>query len=82
MRFKHPVLDSHISSIWAVCLGQSVSSFCQLDVSHREGVVVLHLPTEPLKTSYGLEPVLRCEPSTYQPNDLVTKYWGEGCKVG
>ena len=27
----------------------------------------LHLPTGPLKTRYGLEPVPRCEPSTYQP---------------
>ena len=31
-----------------------------LEVSEREeGVVVVHLPTGPLKTHYGLEPVLR-----------------------
>ena len=34
-------------------------------VNEREEVVVaLHLPTRPLKTCSGLEPVLRCEPST------------------
>ena len=39
-----------------------------LDVSEREeGVVAIHLHIGPLKTCSGLEPVLRCEPSTYQP---------------
>ena len=32
-----------------------------------KGVLALHLPTGPLKISSGLEPVPRCEPSTYQP---------------
>ena len=32
----------------------------------KEGVVALHLSIEPLKTSSGLDPVPRCEPSTYQ----------------
>ena len=35
-------------------------------VSQREeGVVALHLPTGHLKTQSRLEPVPRCEPSTY-----------------
>ena len=40
----------------------------------EEGVVALHLPVEPLKTSSWLEPVPRCEPSTYQPisDDIAT----------
>ena len=39
-----------------------------LEVSEREeGVVALHLSIGPLKTRSGLEPVPRCEPSTYQP---------------
>ena len=29
--------------------------------------MALHLPIGPLKSRYGLEPVPRCEPSTYQP---------------
>ena len=34
----------------------------------EEGVVALNLHTEPLKTGiFWLEPVPRCEPSTYQP---------------
>ena len=32
--------------------------------------MALHLPTGPLKTRSGLEPVLRCEPSLYQPTSL------------
>ena len=82
MRFKHTVLDSHISSIWAVCLGQSVSSFCLLLDVREADVVVLHLPTETLKTSSGLEPVPICEPSTYQPNDLAKNILGRRGKVG
>ena len=31
-------------------------------------VVVLHLPIGPLIIRYGLQPVPRCEPSTYQPH--------------
>ena len=44
--------------------------FCYLlDVLEREEcVVALHFPIGPLKTRSGLEPVLRCEPSTYQPS--------------
>ena len=47
----------------------------------EEGVVALHLPIAiimimimPLKTCSGLEQLLRCEPSTYQPiaDDIVT----------
>ena len=38
------------------------------EVNEREeGVVASHLPTGPLKTCSGLESILRCEPSTYQP---------------
>ena len=39
--------------------------------------MVLHLPTGPLYTC-GFEPVLRCEPSTYQPlaYDLATAPMG------
>ena len=33
----------------------------------EEGVVALQLPIGPLQTYSGLEPVPRCEPSTYQP---------------
>ena len=33
----------------------------------EEGIVALHLPNGPLKTSSGLEPVPECEPSTYHP---------------
>ena len=33
----------------------------------EEGVVGLHLPTEPLKTRSGVEPVQICEHNTYQP---------------
>ena len=29
--------------------------------------MVLHVPIGPSKTRSGLNPVLRCEPSTYQP---------------
>ena len=46
----------------------------------EEGVVALHLPIAiiimimPLKTCSGLEQLLRCESSTYQPiaDDIVT----------
>ena len=39
-----------------------------LEVSEKaKGVVALHLPIGPLKTRSELEPVPRCEPSTYQP---------------
>ena len=39
-----------------------------LKVSEREeGVVALHLLTESLETHFKWEPVLGCEPSTYQP---------------
>ena len=45
-----------------------------LEVSDREeGVVALHLPTGPLKTRSELEPVPRCEPSTYQPSSNTVK---------
>ena len=38
-----------------------------LEVSEREeGVVALNLTIGPLKKTSGLEPVSRCEPSTYQ----------------
>ena len=44
-----------------------------LEVRERDdGVVALHLPIGCLKTCSGLEPVRRCEPSTYQPNDQAT----------
>ena len=37
-----------------------------LEVNEREGgVVAIHLPIGSLKIRSGLEPVLRCEPSTY-----------------
>ena len=37
------------------------------EVNEREeGVVAIYLPIESLKTCSGLEPVPRCEPSTYQ----------------
>ena len=39
-----------------------------LEISEtEEGVVALHLPIGPLKIRSVLRPVLRCEPSTYQP---------------
>ena len=39
-----------------------------LEVNEREeGVVALHLPIGSLKPHSGLEPSLRCKPSTYQP---------------
>ena len=40
----------------------------------EEGVVAIHLPTGPLKTHSGLEPVPRYEPSTYQllADDITT----------
>ena len=38
-----------------------------LEVNDREeGVVALNLPIGPLKTDFGLELLLICEPSTYQ----------------
>ena len=38
-----------------------------LEVSEKEeGVVALHLRIGPLKRRSGLEPVPRCEPSTFQ----------------
>ena len=37
------------------------------ETQREEGVDVLHRPTGPLKTCSGLEPVPRCEPSTYLP---------------
>ena len=43
-----------------------------------EGAVSLHLPNEPLKTHYGLEPVPRCEPSTYNP----IRWWLSLCVIG
>ena len=33
----------------------------------EEGIVALQLPTGPIKTRFGIEPVPRCEPNTYQP---------------
>ena len=39
----------------------------QLGSEREEAVVALHLPIGPLKTRSGLEPVPRCEPSTYLP---------------
>ena len=62
---------AHTAGInWTVCLGLKVSKLVvtHLEVSEKEeGVVALQLPVGPLKPSSGLEPVLRCEPSTYQP---------------
>ena len=55
---------------WPLCLGQKVSE-------KDEGVVALHLPTGPLKTCSGLEPVPRCQPSTYQP---IT-WWHSHCAI-
>ena len=51
------VLGVHTSAIWDVCLGQKVSRFGYfVNCYEREkGVVVLHLPTGPLKTNSGLE---------------------------
>ena len=45
--------------------------------------MVLHLPTGPLYTSCGFEPVLRCEPSTYQPltYNLATAPMGPVLKI-
>ena len=34
--------------------------------------MALHLLTEPLETLFGLEPVPRCEPITYQPINWFT----------
>ena len=39
---------------------------------------LLHLPTRPLKTCFGLEQVPRCEPSTLQPIRL----WLSHCAIG
>ena len=36
-------------------------------IKKEEGVVALYLHIGPLKTRSELEPVLRCEPSSYQP---------------
>ena len=49
-----------LSDRWLVVSSNPVSE-------REEGVVALHLSTGPLKTRSGLEPVSRCEPSTYQP---------------
>ena len=50
-----------------------------LDVSKREeGVMALHLPTGPLKTRSGYEPVPRCEPRTYKTNSR----WHSLCAIG
>ena len=40
--------------------------------------MALHLPIGPLKTRSGLEPVPRCEPSTYQP----ISRWHNHCTIG
>ena len=58
---------AHIPVInWIVCLGQMVVTL--LEVREKEkGVVAKHLLIQSLKTRSGLEPVTRCEPSTYQP---------------
>ena len=50
LKFKHVVLNTHLTT-WAGCVGQSVSSFCYLlDVSEREeGVLALNLPIGPFK---------------------------------
>ena len=55
-RFKHALLDSHLG-----CL--LVGFITLLVVNEREeGIVSLHLPN-----GSGLEMVLRCKPSTFQP---------------
>ena len=48
--------------------------FATMVSDREEGVVALYQPIGPLKRCSGLEPVLRCEPSTYQPlpNDIAT----------
>ena len=46
--------------------GHNTGGFFVISSKRKEGVVVLHLPIELLKTCSGLEPVLRCKPSTYQ----------------
>ena len=50
-----------ILAILAVCL-----SVCLLLERKKEGVVVFTYLLGLLKIHFGLEPVLRCEPSTYQ----------------
>ena len=55
------------SSYQLGCLSRTME-VALLEVSEREeGVVALHLLIGSLKTHSGLEPVPRCEPSTYQP---------------
>ena len=54
------------SSYQRGCLSQLVVILLEVSV-REEGVVAIHRPTGPLKTCNGLEPVPRCEPSTYQP---------------
>ena len=57
--FKHAVLDTPNSAVWAV----SLVIIC----GREEGAVGLNLPIGSLKICCGLEPVIRCEPSTHQP---------------
>ena len=61
-----PVMGTHSSYQLVVTL---------LEVSEKEeGIVASYLPTGPLQTHSWLEPVPRCEPSTFQPlvNDIAT----------
>ena len=56
------------------CLSKTVG-FVSCLWEGRGGVVALHLPTESLKTLSGLEPIQRCERSTYQ----TTGKWYSRC---
>ena len=48
-----PVMGTHFS--------YQLGCQSRTEVSEKEeGVLALHLPIEPLKTRFGLEPVLRC----------------------
>ena len=65
LKFKHAVLGTHFSYLG--CLSRTTIQYFLLDVSEsEEGVVALNIPIGRLKTRFGLEPVRRCEPSTYQ----------------
>ena len=63
---QHTLVIGTHSSYQLGCLSRTkVSSNPVRGVSEREDGVVA-LPIGPLKPRYGLEPVLRCEPCTYQ----------------
>ena len=44
----------------------------------EEGVVDIHLLIGSLKTRSGMEPLPRCEPSTYQP---ISRLHGHHCVI-